>query len=177
MTRTAFLCCFCCPYCPSWVLALNSLCSAKKGSGEIRTFSSLYSDMRVAHNRASWAPFSEGSLATTHYSTSWWTKFGGNWACSTDSLSLPRGAGKVKSESPHCHGRDKFKLCRPSSRNWGNMREGMSTSYLRRYLSSAPPGAVSPHQQLARTCRQMVQSSLPFIFWTLTALCKSQLCP
>lgn len=77
MTRNSFLYCLCHPYCLSyfgfWLWTLFA--QPRRGRGEIRTFSSLCSGARAAHNGSSWGPFSEESLRTTHSGICWGTRF------------------------------------------------------------------------------------------------------
>lgn len=93
ITRNAFICCFhhpyCLPYFGFWLWTLFA--PASRGRGEIRTFSSLYSGTRAAHNSSAWAPFSVGSLETNHPCIHWWMRFRESWAHSTYS---PTSLGK-----------------------------------------------------------------------------------
>lgn len=155
--------CFYHPYCLSyfvfWLLTLFD--QPRKGKREIRTFSSSLKGASAPLTPVSADEWGSGKI----------------WVCGSDSPTSPWGAGWVR--------------CRESTVPWD--RQVQTTQSLspqpgdhvgrkvwgcqRHRLSGAPPGPASPHHPPARTCRQMAQSTLPFIFRTLTALCKSQLCP
>lgn len=152
-------------YSAFWLLTLFT--QPRRGRVETWTSFSFHSGTRTAHNSsscaASWEPFPHPLMNRVQGKA--------ESAALTASLHL----GEQDGQKAWCHGvREKCTKLLPILRDdagrkvWG---------CLRHRLSSTPPGAVSTHHLLARTRRQMAQSTLPFIFRTLTALCKSQLCP
>lgn len=178
MTRNTFLYCFHHPYYLSyfefWLEALFA--EPRKGKREVRSFSFLFSAMRATHSSSPWVVFSERSLGTS-LGYLLMNEFQGKAESAALAAPLHLGEWDGRSaESPQCCGRDKGRLCRACPHTHGNMWEGKFGAFLRHLLSSAPPEAVSLQHPLARTRRQMAQSTLPFIFRSLTALCKSQLC-
>lgn len=170
--------CFCLSLSPPilsilfWVLALNPLCSPRRGRGQIRIFSSLYSGVRAAHSRGSWAPFSEGSLGTTPFSIRGWTGFRDKLRLQHRQPHFTYGSGMGEVQQALSARAETSADCVEPLPTPGVHAGRKMWGCPRHCLSSAPP-----HHPLARTCRQMAQSTLPFIFRILTALCKSQLCP